>query len=75
MLILFIILALIVFAITIYVGIAVPFDSENYKKCKYCKKSIKIESARCRYCKKLLTLESLRDNENGKAERQSSIRS
>lgn len=29
-------------------------DNYTRKKCKYCGKSIKIESAKCRYCKKYL---------------------
>lgn len=44
----------IVIAATIIIVLKMPSDPENYKKCKFCKKTIKIESARCRHCKELL---------------------
>ena len=37
------------------VPIFLTSDSKyTHKKCKFCRKSIKIESATCRYCKKYL---------------------
>lgn len=46
-------------AIVLVIAIVVPIffmtdDSYTHKKCKFCRKSIKIESASCRYCKKYL---------------------
>ena len=45
---------IVIVAIAILVTILVPFDSENWKRCKCCSKRIKIEAAKCRYCKKVL---------------------
>jgi hypothetical protein len=37
------------------VPLLLPMDSQyTHKKCKFCRKSIKVEEARCRYCKKVL---------------------
>ncbi len=44
----------IVIAATIIIVLMLPSDPENYKKCKFCKRSIKIETVKCRHCKKLL---------------------
>ncbi|MGE3466897.1 MAG: hypothetical protein AB7J13_08180 [Pyrinomonadaceae bacterium] len=44
----------IVVAAAIFIALKLPSDPENYKKCRFCNKSIKIESVKCRYCKKLL---------------------
>lgn len=53
----------IVVMIVLLVPIFLPMDSKyTHKRCKFCRKSIKIESARCRYCKKYL-LGSLTDEE------------
>lgn len=44
----------IVIAVTIFIALRMPSDPENYKKCKFCGKSIKIETVKCRYCRELL---------------------
>jgi len=43
----------VVIATTLFIALRMPSDPENYKKCKFCRKSIKIETVKCRYCKKL----------------------
>jgi hypothetical protein len=51
---LFVILGVVIIA-AIIVPIFLMTDNEyTQKKCKFCKRSIKIESAKCRYCKKYL---------------------
>ena len=59
----------VIIGIVLVVIIVVPIffmTDDNYtrKKCKFCRKSIKIESATCRYCKKYL-LESDGDGAAG----------
>ncbi len=45
----------IVVLVTLLVPVFFSMDSKyTHKKCKFCRKSIKIESAKCRYCKKYL---------------------
>lgn len=44
----------IVIAASIFIALNLPSNSEDYKKCQFCRKTIKIESVKCRYCKKLL---------------------
>lgn len=44
----------IVIAATIIIALNLPSDPENWKKCEFCNKRIKIETVKCRYCKKLL---------------------
>ena len=45
-------LVLIVVIASIIVLAFFPGDSENYKKCQHCRKSVKIETVVCKYCKK-----------------------
>jgi hypothetical protein len=51
---LFVIIGLVVLA-AILIPLFFSMDSKyTHKKCKFCRRSIKIESATCRYCKKYL---------------------
>jgi hypothetical protein len=51
---LFIIIGIVV-VIALLVPILLPMDGKyTHKKCKFCRRSIKVESTRCRYCKKVL---------------------
>jgi len=57
---LFVIIGIVVL-IALLIPIFLPMDSKyTHKTCKFCRKSIKIESATCRYCKKYL-LESVEE--------------
>ena len=58
---LFVIIGIVV-GIALLISILLPMDSKyTHKKCKFCKKSIKIESGTCRYCKKYLLGSSISD--------------
>ena len=40
---------------SLLIPVFLSLDSKDtHKKCKYCRRSIKIETTRCRYCKKIL---------------------
>ena len=54
LIILLIVIVVIVIVSVLVVSLNMPFDKDNYKKCQFCRKTIKIESATCRYCKKYL---------------------